>query len=146
MERTKREDDTPARFAAWLRAQLEQRGYDLRPRGGGQTKFAEESGVGRATVSRILAGHGATDTRVLATLANALHLPLGEVLVQAGILDEAELSAVRDPTPGTRRITPEQAADELGIEDDQSRRLFVSMTHTLRRTPPPGDGAERADE
>ncbi|MCA1218869.1 helix-turn-helix domain-containing protein [Streptomyces sp. 8L] len=125
----------PKAFGLWLRDQLTSRGYDLGIRGGGQTKFAEDSGIGRATVSRILGGHGATDTRVLALLADALRLPLGEVLVQAGVLTREALGAVQNPETGTRRITPEQAADELGIEDDQARRVFVSMTHTLQRTP-----------
>jgi transcriptional regulator with XRE-family HTH domain len=124
-------------FGDWLRQQLESRGYDLGPRGGGQTRFAEDSGLGRATISRILSGQGATDTGVLAQLAKALHIPLGEVLVRAGILNPGELSAVQTPpAPGTRRITAEQAADELGITDATQRALFVNMTHTLQRTPP----------
>ncbi|WHM36285.1 helix-turn-helix transcriptional regulator [Streptomyces sp. BPTC-684] len=144
MERTTRA--TPHQFAAWLHDQLTRRGYDLRPRGGGQTRFADDSRIGRATISRILSGQGATDTRILALLSEALRLPLGEVLVRAGILDESELRAVQDPTPGSRRITPEQAADELGIDDGQSRRLFISMTETLQRTPPPNHGEGRAAE
>jgi transcriptional regulator with XRE-family HTH domain len=133
-------DDQKARdaFANWLREQLELRGYDLGVRGGGQTRFAEDSGIGRATISRILSGQGATDTAVLAKLAEALHIKLSEVLVRAGILDKNELSAIQEPSPGSRRITPDQAADELGIVDPQSRRLFKNMTETLQRTPPRG--------
>jgi hypothetical protein len=73
-------------------------------------------------------------------LAAALQIPLGEVLVRAGVLDEADLRAVQNPTTGPRRITPEQAADELGIDDEQSRRLFVNMAQTLQRKPPPATG------
>jgi transcriptional regulator with XRE-family HTH domain len=134
MERT---EDARLRFADWLRDQLTRRGYDLSPRGGGQSRFAEESGIGRATVSRMLGGQGATDTRVLAQLAAALTVPLGEVLVRAGIATDEELGRVAHPSPGPRRITPEQAADELGISDEQARRLFLSMVETLQRTPPP---------
>ncbi|MCX5362916.1 helix-turn-helix transcriptional regulator [Streptomyces sp. NBC_00124] len=141
MERKERnsEADSRADFGRWLRQQLESRGYDLRIRGGGQGKFAEDSGIGRATISRILSGQGATDTRVLAQLAAALHIPLGEVLVRAGILDPSELRAVQEPpAPGERRITPEQAAEELGLTDEHRRRLFVNMTQTLQRTAPEG--------
>lgn len=144
MERTN--PDAPQHFARWLREQLDRRGYDLRPRGGGQTKFAEDSGIGRATISRILAGNGATDTGVLATLAAALQVPLSEVLVIAGILDADELQAVRNPERSAGHLTPEQAADELGIEDPQSRALFISMTQTLQRTPDPQNGGDRAAE
>ncbi len=129
-------NDTAAQFADWLRDQLTRRGYDLGTRGGGQTRFAEDSGIGRATVSRILSGQGATDTRVLALLADALHTPLGEVLVHAGILDAGELHAVQ--RPADTHITPDAAADELGIVDPQARRLFLSMVETLQRDAPKG--------
>lgn len=133
-------------FARWLREQLEIRGYDLSARGGGRTKFADESGIGRATISRILSGHGTTtDTATLARIAETLHISLGEVLVRAGILNPNELTAINTPAPGSRRITPDQAADELGIKDVQGRRLFIALAQTLQRTPPPDD-ADRAAE
>ncbi|MEU8721478.1 helix-turn-helix domain-containing protein [Streptomyces antimycoticus] len=135
-------------FAKWLREQLTRRGYDLTGlRSGGKTAFAADSGISPSTVGRLLRGDNVTDTRVLGMLATALHVPLGEVLVRAGILDERELAFVRQPQPGERRITPEQAADELGIEDAQARRLFVSMAETLQRTPPPSaEEGRRAEQ
>lgn len=135
MERT-----TGQSFAQWLREQLEARGYDLGIRGGGQTRFAADSGISRPTVSRLLSGTAGHDVRSMQLLAEALRVPLGEILVRAGILDATELAAVATPEPGARRITPEQAADELGIKDEQARALFVSMTHTLQR-PPGGNRA-----
>lgn len=143
------DDATTARaFAEWLHDQLTRRGYDLSGlRSGGKTAFAADSGISPSTVGRLLRGDSVTDTRVLGLLAAALHVPLGEVLVRAGILDERELAYVRQPQPGERRITPEQAADELGIDDEQARRVFVSMAETLQRTPPPGaSDARRADQ
>ena len=138
--------DASRAFADWLHDQLTRRGYDLSGlRSGGRTAFAADSGISPSTVGRMLRGDSVTDTRVLGLLAQALHLPLGEVLVRAGILDERELAAVRDPRPGERRITPEQAADELGIEDTQARRLFVSMTETLQRSSPTEKG-RRAEQ
>ncbi|MEV6074384.1 helix-turn-helix transcriptional regulator [Streptomyces sp. NPDC052069] len=124
---------TPEEFAAWLRDQLERRGYDLRPRGGGQTRFAADSGIGQASVSRMLRGQGAPETRVLETLAVTLELPLAEVLVAAGILTRDVLQAIRQQTPRTDPLTPEAAAEELGITDPQGIELFVSFTETLRK-------------
>ncbi|MFF9262033.1 helix-turn-helix domain-containing protein [Streptomyces longwoodensis] len=130
-------------FAQWLRDRLEERGYDLGVRGGGQTKFAEDSGIGRATISRMLRGtQGSTDTRTLELLATALRIPLVEVLVQAGVLTPNELAAVQAPNPGTRQLTPEEAADELGITDEHARRMFISMVRTLQQ--PPGADPDRA--
>ncbi|WP_416964385.1 helix-turn-helix domain-containing protein [Streptomyces sp. Agncl-13] len=122
---------TPEQFGAWLRIQIEQRGYDLTPRGGGQSRFAERAGLSNSTVSRILRGQAVTETRTLQAIATALRLPLAEVLVAAGVLSTRELNDVRNPT-STNPLTPETAADELGITDPQSRRLFVNMTATLR--------------
>ncbi|EFL21865.1 putative helix-turn-helix domain protein [Streptomyces himastatinicus ATCC 53653] len=124
---------TPADFAAWLKRQLEHRGYDLRPRGGGQTRFAEDSGIGAGTVSRMLRGQAATETRVLQMLADTLQIPLAEVLVAAGVLSRGELQNVRNPAQREVPITPEEAADELGITDPIKRQVFVSMTETLRQ-------------
>jgi transcriptional regulator with XRE-family HTH domain len=126
-----------ADFATWLHRQLTDRGYDLSQRGGGRSRFAEDSGISPSTVGRLLRGEGAKDIGTLTTLADALGLPLGDVLVEAGVLSRGELDNVQHPTTGPRRITPEQAADELGIKDDQARRVFVSMVKTLQRTPPP---------
>ncbi|OII60890.1 transcriptional regulator [Streptomyces sp. CC53] len=124
---------TPEDFATWLRGQLERRGYDLRPRGGGQTRFAADSGIAQSSVSRMLRGQGAPETRVLETLAKTLDVPLAEVLVAAGILTPDVLLAIRYQTPRTNPLTPEAAAEELGITDPQKVALFVSMTETLRK-------------
>ncbi|QCX77640.1 Helix-turn-helix protein [Streptomyces sp. YIM 121038] len=136
MERTNQSGNdraTPDEFAAWLREQLERNGYDLRPRGGGQTKFAKESGIAAASVSRTMRGQGIPETRVLEAIADTLHVPLAEVLVAAGILSRDVLHAIRHQTPRTDPLTPEAAAEELGITDPQKIELFVSMTETLRK-------------
>ncbi|MFF5495730.1 helix-turn-helix domain-containing protein [Streptomyces aquilus] len=136
MERTNQAGNdraTPEEFAAWLREQLERRGYDLRPRGGGQTRFAADSGIGQASISRMLRAQGVPETRVLETLADTLDLPLAEVLVAAGILTRDVLQAIRQQGPRTDPLTPEAAAEELGITDPQKVELFVSMTETLRK-------------
>ncbi|MFK0296413.1 helix-turn-helix domain-containing protein [Streptomyces sp. NPDC090442] len=128
-----RKPDEPALFAQWLHDQLTARGYDLSgPRSGGRARFAERSGISPSSVGRLLRGDNVTDTRVLGLLAEALGVRLGEVLVRAGVITADELTAVQNPTTGPRSITPEQAADELGIQDPQSRALFLSMTETLR--------------
>lgn len=123
---------TPQEFADWLKRQLEQRGYDLRPRGGGQTRFIKDSKIGAGTVSRILNAEGAAETGVLERLATALGVPFAEVLVAAGVVSRSELRAVQHPAPRADPLTPKVAADELGIKDPQDVALFVSMTETLR--------------
>ncbi|MEI5099032.1 helix-turn-helix transcriptional regulator [Streptomyces sp. PmtG] len=130
----------PADFGPWLTQRLEALDYNLSgPRSGGRTAFAEKSGLSPSTVTRLLRGEMPTDTRILRTLAEAIDVPYPEVLVRAGVITPDELAAVQRPvTHG--RITPEQAADDLGITDPAERKVFVNMTRTLSRTP---DGGEQ---
>ncbi|MFG7946327.1 helix-turn-helix domain-containing protein, partial [Streptomyces cacaoi] len=76
----------PPHLAAWLHDQLTRRGYDLGPRGGGRSRFAETSGISPSSVGRLLRGDPVTDIRVLELLARALGTPLGEILIRAGVL------------------------------------------------------------
>ncbi|MEW1672808.1 helix-turn-helix transcriptional regulator [Streptomyces noursei] len=146
MKESKRGDDHAAQFARWLHDQLTAREYDLSgPRSGGRSRFADDSGISPSTVGRLLRGESVTDTRVLGLLAEALGVRLSEVLVRAGVISDDELAAVQTPTAGQRRITPEQAADELGIQDPQSRALFLSMTETLRKQRAANGGGQTAE-
>ncbi|KAB1141381.1 helix-turn-helix transcriptional regulator [Streptomyces luteolifulvus] len=134
-------------FGQWLRKELEARGYNLSPRGGGQTRFAEDSGISRPTISRLLKGTGEQDINTLTQLAEALGLRLGVVLVRAGILSDSDLQAVQHPPAGESRITPEDAATQLGITDEQQRDLFVAMTRTLQQQRQrSGDGDHAAEQ
>lgn len=130
----------PATLATWLHAQLSARGYDLSTRGGARTRFADDSGIGRATISRILNGQGATDIRVLTQLAAALGTPLGTVLIIAGLVTPDDLQAIQHPHPNPeQRITPEQAADRLGITDPTQRAVFLASVAALQRPPRPAE-------
>lgn len=121
-------------FAAWVKDQITRQGYDVSGlRSGGRTRFAAASGISPATVGRLLNGTDVKDIKVLAQLAKALDAPLGDVLVRAGILEETELRAVQDPPPTPHPITPDEAADALGIKDDLDRELFRNTVDTLRR-------------
>jgi transcriptional regulator with XRE-family HTH domain len=134
-------------FATWLTQRLEAKGYNLSgPRSGGRTAFAEDSGISPSTVTRLLRGEMPTDTRILRTLADAVGVPYPEVLVRAGVMTPEELADIQErrPAPG-RRMTPEEAADELGITDPAERKVFVNMTKTLSRSAP-NDGEQQLAE
>lgn len=137
----------PAEFGRWLTEKLEALGYNLSgPRSGGRTAFAEHSGISPSTVTRLLRGEMPTDTRILRTLAESINEPYPVVLVRAGVLTPDELASVQRPTaPPGGRLTPEQAADELGITDPAERRVFVNMAQTLRRAAPDNGEQQLAD-
>lgn len=124
---------TPKTFAAWLREQLDLRGYPAR---GGQKRFAADSGISPATVSRMLRADGVPALDTLHALADALDgVPLGELMVRAGVLTPEDLTdAARPIHPAS--ITPEQAARELGITSNQGVQTFKRMVSGLRATEP----------
>lgn len=122
-------DDYGPRLARWLTGQLTARGYDLSVRGGGRTKFADDTGISRATISRILSGHGSNDVAILNAIADRLGIPRITVLIEAGLITDADLNAPRPP------ITDAEAARELGL-DDRETELFISYLDTIRRTRP----------
>ncbi|MGW1772555.1 helix-turn-helix domain-containing protein [Streptomyces sp. NPDC002104] len=123
---------TPKTFAAWLREQLLRRGY---PERGGQKRFATDSGISPATVSRLMRADGEPDLRTLGILAESLNIPLGEIFVRAGVLTPQDLAAAaRSIDPAS--ITSAQAAAELGITSDQGVETFERMVDGLRATEP----------
>ncbi|MGW4305111.1 helix-turn-helix domain-containing protein [Streptomyces californicus] len=120
-------------FAAWLHDRLVAKGYSLGLRGGGVSRFAEDAGVSKATVSRVLRGEGSTDISVLEKIAVALGVRLGVILVEAGVIDPDELGPAQRPQG---HMTADEAADELGIIDPTARQVFRGVVDTLT---PPGD-------
>ncbi|MGD3111772.1 helix-turn-helix domain-containing protein [Streptomyces sp. YGL11-2] len=124
---------TPQTFAAWLKEQLRVRGY---PDRGGQKKFATDSGISPATVSRLFRGDGLPDLRTLNALSECLRVPLGEVLVRAGVLSPDDLAAAAARPINPASITPKQAANELGITSPEGVGTFERMVNGLRATEP----------
>lgn len=120
-------------FAAWFEARLIARGYDLSLRGGGRAKFAATAGISASTVSRILKRQSIPDPKVLALIAPHVGATLGEILVEAGVATDEQIKRVGEATPGGGRITPEQAADLLGITSPLARQLFVPFAEQLQR-------------
>ncbi|MEU5557401.1 helix-turn-helix transcriptional regulator [Streptomyces globisporus] len=118
---------TPETFAAWLRETMIRRGY---PERGGQKKFAQDSGISAATVSRLLRADGLPDTRTLEALAAALGIGLPEMLVRAGVVKQEDLANLRPITPNP--ITSREAAAELGITSPEGIEAFERMVNGLR--------------
>ena len=122
------------RFGGWLEARLTDLGYDLSPRGGGRSRFAEETGVSPSTISRALNRKAIPGLPVLAALAKGLGVDLAEVLSLAGVATTEELHAAVDPStsPGGR-LTAHEAAAHLGITSPGQVDLFVTMVDQMRK-------------
>ncbi|MER6330559.1 helix-turn-helix domain-containing protein [Streptomyces sp. NPDC001034] len=121
-------------FAAWVEDLMRERGYDIdSPRGGGKSRIADEAGVHRAAVTRLLQRQSMPDLETTRRLARVLGVPVREMLIRSGRLTAEELADPHDrpasPAPSTelgRRPTLEEVAELLGIPADR-REMFVRV-------------------
>ncbi|MCX5605476.1 MULTISPECIES: helix-turn-helix transcriptional regulator [Streptomyces phaeochromogenes group] len=118
-------------FAGWIEGLLRVRGYDIdSPRGGGRSKLADDAGVHRAAVSRLLQRQSMPDLETMRRIAAVLGVPLREMLIRSGRLTEDDLpvsDGVR-PAGGEDRpwLSVEEAALRMGVPPEL-RELFAKV-------------------
>ncbi|MFM9593235.1 helix-turn-helix transcriptional regulator [Streptomyces scabiei] len=125
-------------FAAWIEGVMRAHGYDIdTPRGGGRTRLAEDAGVHRAAITRLLQRRSMPDLETMRGLSRALGVPVRDILIRSGKLTEQDLP--RPPAPpgtaaaaGAQPFSAEQAATALGIPE-HLRAAFVRITEDFRR-------------
>ena len=121
-------------FAAWVEDLMRDRGYDIdSPRGGGKSRIADEAGVHRAAVTRLLQRQSMPDLETTRRLARVLGVQVREMLIRSGRLTAEELADPHDhlasPAPSAefgRRPTLEEVADLLGVPAHR-REMFVRV-------------------
>lgn len=126
-------DPAPTRaqkFGEYVSAAARAADYDIdSPRGGGKKALADKAGMSHASVSRMLAGQTIPDPKFFESLADALNLDVGRMLVEAGVLSERSLSHEELRPP--QEIDPREVARSLGITAAEKIELFVAMAKTL---------------
>lgn len=118
-------------FASWVEELMRGRGYDIdSPRGGGKSRLADDAGVHRAAVSRLLQRQSMPDLETMRRLAGVLGVPLRDMLIRSGRLTEEDLPvvAVRRVIPGedSLLLSPEEAARRMGVPPEL-REMFVKV-------------------
>lgn len=97
-------DETP--LALWLRTEMPRRGYPIEgQRAGGITRLADNAGISRASMSRIVAGRAEASIEALRKIGHVLGYTLGDMLVHAGYADRDDLYVLPDPA-NTDNSTP----------------------------------------
>ncbi|MFF4752688.1 helix-turn-helix domain-containing protein [Streptomyces sp. NPDC002514] len=114
------------RFGVWLAEQLEARGYDLGPRGGGRTRFAEDAGVSPQALGRWLRGIERPATTAIEQIARRLGVPIAPLLAICGYIDPDEL-----PARGDRTITQREALEALGVTNPAHQQAVLTMISAL---------------
>ncbi|MEU9894274.1 helix-turn-helix domain-containing protein [Streptomyces phaeochromogenes] len=125
-----------ARFVRYIREAAGRAGYDIdSPRGGGKKAIAKATGMSQSSVGRMLAGQTIPSPPQLEKLADALEVPLIDLLVLSGVVSERAKSGVgASPPPrlaAIKSLTIEEAADALGIRSPDRVRMFKAMASTL---------------
>ncbi|MFF3944343.1 helix-turn-helix domain-containing protein [Streptomyces sp. NPDC001902] len=124
-------------FADWIEGLMRGRGYDIdSPRGGGKSKLADDAGVHRAAITRLLQRQSMPDLETMRGLARALGIPVRDVLVRSGKLSEDDLPRpdvhASGAGPAGPRMTAAQAADALGIPE-HLKAAFIQVTEQFTR-------------
>lgn len=115
-------------FASWIENLMRQRGYDIdTPRGGGRTRIADEAGVHRAAVTRLLQRQSMPDLETMRGLARVLGVSVRDMLVRSGRVSEEELPVSKDlAPPADWRPTIVDFARWLGVPDERLH-VFVKV-------------------
>ncbi|MFI6644299.1 helix-turn-helix transcriptional regulator [Streptomyces sp. NPDC050504] len=113
---------------------MRRRGYDIdSPRGGGKSRLADDAGVHRAAVSRLLQRQSMPDLDTMRRIAVVLGVPLRDMLIRSGKLSEEDLPIgaggldEQDPESCPHsRLSPDEAARRMGVPLEL-RELFVKV-------------------
>ena len=122
------------RFFALVLPALERAGYTAY---GMQQKLMADTGLNKSTASRLLRGETIPHVKSFPALANALGLDPIELLVAAEVVppeyleSQQALSETDRSQVGSGSLTPEEAANQLGIHDDVGRFTFFAVVEKL---------------
>jgi transcriptional regulator with XRE-family HTH domain len=128
-------DGTPTRaqrFAALVVPAAEAAGYTGH---GAKARFARDTGMTESSVTRMWQGNAVPDARFYDAISHATGIELGTLLVEGGVLSPQSLQSLSETDRSQVRsaLTPEEAADRLGIEGDVDRELFYAAVERLKR-------------
>ena len=138
-------DATPTRaqrFRDIVVPAAEQAGYTGH---GAKAKFARDTGMTDSSVTRLWQGTALPEARFYEAIATAADVDLRTLLVEGGILSPESLQSLSETDRSQVRsaLTPEEAADRLGIRDVVGRELFLASVERLKRIE--NDPSNRSD-
>lgn len=102
---------------------------------GAKARFARDTGMTDSTVTRLWQGTALPEARFFPAIADATGLYLGTLLVEGGVLSRDALQSLSetDPSQVGSRLTPDEAAERLGIRDEVGRQVFQATVERLKR-------------
>ncbi|MFF4369685.1 XRE family transcriptional regulator [Streptomyces sp. NPDC001594] len=130
-----RSDTVRARFGRLVTEAAIRAGYDLDKRGT-KAVLARDMGMTETAVGRMLSGQTLPDPWAYERIAQVVHLELRDLLIESGIASPEALSTPSQTGAtgvGSDSITPEDAADALGLTDPVAREMVAAGLERQRR-------------
>jgi hypothetical protein len=120
------------RFAAIVVPAAERAGYTGH---GAKARFARDTGMTESSVTRLWQGKALPEARFYEAIAEVTGLNLGALLIEGGVLSPEALQSLSetDRSQVGSGLTPEQAADRLGLTDAVGRQMFYATLERLKR-------------
>ncbi|MFB6787628.1 hypothetical protein ACFCWT_13225 [Streptomyces olivaceus] len=102
---------------------------------GAKARFSRDTGMVDSSVSRLWQGIALPEPRFYDRIAEVTGLDLGTLLVEGGILTPEALQSLSETGRSQvgSRLTPDEAADGLGIRDVVGREMFHATVERLKR-------------
>lgn len=131
--------DRAGKFFAVVLPALKEAGYDGY---GSQARITEATGMSPGTASRLVRGKTIPDIQFFPALAQLIGMSPLELLVLVShfpadaLKSQQTLSETNQSQVGSGPITPEEAADQLGFQDDVRRAVFLNIVESLKITKP----------
>ncbi|MFF8607615.1 helix-turn-helix domain-containing protein [Streptomyces sp. NPDC015346] len=134
-------------FAGWVEGLMRARGYDIdSPRGGGKSRIADEAGVHRAAVTRLLQRQSMPDLETMRRIAPLLGVSVRDMLIRSGRVTPEELPLAEDLLPPNDwQPTMEDFARWLGVPDERLGVFIKVVNQFLEPDADDAEGGERAE-
>lgn len=102
---------------------------------GAKARFARDTGMTESSVTRMWQGMAVPDARFYDAISQVIGINLGTLLVEGGVLSPESLQSLSetDRSQVGSRLTPEEAAERLGIQDEVGRQVFYATIERLKR-------------
>lgn len=112
---------------------------------GAKARFARDTGMADSSVTRLWQGTALPEARFFGPISRAVGVDLGVLLVEGGVLSPESLQSLSetDRSQVGSELTPEEAADQLGIRDEVGRQMFYATIERLKRLE--GEAPDLAD-
>jgi transcriptional regulator with XRE-family HTH domain len=120
------------RFADIVVPAAERAGYTGH---GAKARFARDTGMPDSSVTRLWQGTALPDAKFYEAIASVTGISLGVLLIEGLGLSPESLQSLSETDRSHVRstLTPQEAADRLGIKDEVGREVFYATIDRLKR-------------